>query len=1135
MTGRLIILMLSLTLSGLISNAQKTAAKRDFRIGFLSAGLPADEISSVTSFLQNQKDFRITKLNYGQVVNSSYQQFNLTHLWIHRLSLSAASKQEITAGKELKKFVENGGHLILSMEAVRLLNSWGIEKSTFEVKTDSVIDEGFGRPLGFHSFKSHPLFEGLNGGVYSWKGKKNHVIRKIGFFNNNLPDTALAKVIGIEWTYITFHEQNKLVLEYRLGKGSIIAVGAYSYFAADNFNALQLHQFYRNLLTYTDGAGSSIKTHYWDYRRQEVILTKCKFPSVNTGGPNYWKLPELSIKIGNEAAGADFVSLAGRRILLMGKQKGGIDEIWTHPFMSLRDIGAGVVLKGADSVVWLKNLTPTIIISPELIVRKYRINKTVIKEITTVSMAKPVAVVHYEWEGQEVDKILLNYTTSFRYMWPYSDKASASIKYQWSPEMNAAIGSAQQGDLASIVGFSSRPDDYKIGQFKKTGFEKGELKAEKTDLVQLSGIFAFNASGDKGTLSAYLVGTNEGLDNAVKLYQREASGFEEIFQRSSTYFRALLKNKMIITTPDEHFNAGYKWAVARTDQFFQETPGLGTSLMAGFGTTARGWNGAQKISGRPGYAWYFGRDAQWSGMAVNAYGDWGKVKQTLQVFADFQDLNGKIYHELTSSGAVHYDASDATPLYVVLAANYLKYSGDIAFAKKLWPSLKRAMDFCYGSDTDKDGLIEITNVGHGWIEGGPLFGSHTEIYLAGCWVSALDAAAYLSEALKKADTARVYLRDAANVRKIIDSEFWNKKDGYFYNGKMKDGSFMQEQTVLASVPVYFNAVSDSLKAAKTTAAFSGNDYSADWGLRILPESSPLFDPGAYHAGMIWPLFTGFASLAEYKTGNYVSGFTHIMNNLLLYRNWALGSIEETLNGLTYKPAGICSQQGWSETMILQPAIEGMLGISCDALTNSISLSPRFPGQWDKVNVDNIAFGTHRFNFLMELSTTSTMYTFRYLPGKVPCNLAFNPSFLSGTSIQKVLVNGKEVKFTVTHKPESNELILPEIHLKNDCTIQVLHSGGIGVLPLVNEPMPGDLNRGLKIIGQVLNNKRYTISVEGLKGEVYGMQLLSKFKIKSIVNGQILRKTGDLYNISVNIPKLSSKYIRQDVVLEIDVR
>lgn len=1121
------------------ANAQQNAKAKNSKIGFISAGLPAYELSAVRSFLKDQKDAEVSVLNYTELLNGKYKPLNLTHLWIHRLSASVAAKEEIAAGKELRKFVENGGHLILSMEAVRLLNNWGIEKKSFEVKTDSVIDEGFGRLLGFHAFKSHPVFEGLNGGVYSWKGKKDHVIRKIGFFNNDLPDTTLAKVIGVEWGYITFHEQNKLLLEYKLGKGSIIAVGAYSYFAADNFNTMQLHRFYRNLLRYTDDSSSTIKSHYWDYHKQEVQLSTKKLSKINRIASSSWKLPELSISIDNKEAGIDFVSLAGRRILLMGKQKGGIDEIWTHPFMSFRDVDAGVVFKGTDSVVWLKNLIPSITISPELLIREYRINKTVIKEVTTVSMDKPVAVVHYEWEGSEPAKILLKYTTNFRYMWPYSDKVSASIKYQWSPEMNAVTGSAQHGDLASIVGFSSIPDDYRVGQFKEMGFKNGLLTVEPTDLVQLSGIFTFNTSGNKGALSAYLLGTNEGIDTALKVYQQTATAFEGIVQETSVYFKKLLKDKMMVITPDEQFNAGYKWAIARTDQFFQETPGLGTSLMAGFGTTARGWNGAQKISGRPGYAWYFGRDAQWSGMAVNGYGDWTKIKKTLQVFADFQDLNGKIYHELTSSGAVHYDASDATPLYVVLAANYLKYSGDLDFAKELWPSLKRAMDFCYSTDTDKDGLIEITNVGHGWIEGGPLFGAHTEIYLAGTWVAALDAAAYIAKSLNKANENKRYLQDAAEVRKIIDAEFWNKKEDYFYNGKMKDGSFMKAQTVLTGVPVYFNAISDSVKAIKATAAFSGNDYSADWGLRMLPESSPLFNPGAYHAGMIWPLFTGFAALAEYKTGRYVSGFTHIMNNLLLYRNWALGSAEETLNGSVYKAAGICSQQAWSETMILQPVIEGMLGVSCDALSNNISLSPRFPEQWDEVKVENITFGAHGFHMYMKRNTESTVYTFKYLKtkqddvGKGGCDLVFNPSFLSGTTIQKVLVNGKEAVFNVDQELEGISLKLSKFHLDEDCKIEILHTGGIGVLPMINEPKPGDQNQGLKITGQSLNGKQYTVDVEGLKGKIYEIKVQSRFKIKTLQNGQIIDKKGDLYHIRLSIPDTSTaKYVKQAIVLDL---
>ncbi|WP_242923144.1 amylo-alpha-1,6-glucosidase [Pontibacter liquoris] len=1130
---RIPLLIVLLMFVSALTHAQKNTPAQQVKIGLLDSGLPADEQAAVDAFLQEQQDFETVRLRFDRLKKGkALKKAGITHVWIHKLSMKRGTKQEVEAGHTLKEFVRNGGTLLLSMEAVQLLNDWGIEKHTFEVKTDTVKDEGFGRPLGFHSFKSHPVFEGLQGGAYSWKAKEDHVIRKIGFFEDNLPDTTIAKVIGTEWTYITFHENSKLVLEYQLGKGKIIAVGAYSYFAPANFNTLQLHRFYRNLFRYTAGQINTITPRYWSYAAQKVEPLKRKFPHTGVVPASPWQLPALTLQIERQKATEDFVSLAGRRMLAMGKQKGGIDEIWSHPFMSFRDIAAAVLLKGADSVIWLNQLTPSVIISPELLIREYTINGIKLREITTVSMDKPLATIHYEWEGAAIDKIFLKYTSNFRYMWPYSSKATSSIHFVWSPEMNAAVGAAQGGDLASIMGFSSKPQTYALGQFNGFTYQNGQFTGNKTDLIQLSGLFSFDASEAKGKLNAYVVAGSEGLDEAVALYHQQSGEFNSLFRKSSDYYAALLHNSLMVTTPDETFNTGYKWALARTDQFLQETPGLGTSLMAGFGTTARGWGGGQKISGRPGYAWYFGRDAQWSGMAINAYGGHKMVKKALDVFVEYQDLTGKIYHELTSSGAVHYDASDATPLFVVLAAHYLKYSGDLDYIRSIWPSLKKAMDFCYSTDTDGDGLIEITNVGHGWIEGGPLFGAHTEVYLAGCWVAALDAASYMSGALEDDGLAKSYQKDAVNVRKIIDKEFWDEAGQYFYNGKMRDGTFMKDETMLSSVPVYFDAVADTAKASKTMASFSRNDYSTDWGVRILPESSEKFNPKAYHAGMVWPLFSGFVSLAEYKTGNYVSGFTHMMNNLMLYRHYGLGSTEETLNGSVYQSAGVCSQQGWSETMVLQPVSEGMLGLRPDALANMLALSPRFPWHWNTVNVDNITFGDHRLNLKMSQTPTSTTYTFKYVSAGKGCDLAFTPAILPGTRIQKVLVNGKEVTFSTHQASESIQLLLEPIHLTNETTIEIIHQGGTGVLPLVNDPVPGHSNQGAKIVGESLEGNRHTVAIEGLAGNTYQFKILSNTEVKSVEKGKILNKKGNIYTIQVTIPKGATKYKEQLVTMHL---
>ena len=117
--------------------------------------------------------------------------------------------------------------------------------------------------------------------------------------------------------------------------------------------------------------------------------------------------------------------------------------------------------------------------------------------------------------------------------------------------------------------------------------------------------------------------------------------------------------------------------------------------------------------------------------------------------------------------------------------------------------------------------------------------------------------------------------------------------------------------------------------------YAGNSFSADWGLRILSSASPLFNPRGYHYGGVWPLFTGWAALAEYAYGRPVQGFTHITNNMVIKNYWAAGFVEEVMSGAVYRPAGVCPHQCWSETNIAHPAISGMLGWRPDAMQHSI--------------------------------------------------------------------------------------------------------------------------------------------------------------------------------------------------------
>ena len=190
----------------------------------------------------------------------------------------------------------------------------------------------------------------------------------------------------------------------------------------------------------------------------------------------------------------------------------------------------------------------------------------------------------------------------------------------------------------------------------------------------------------------------------------------------------------------------------------------------------------------------------------------------------------------------------------------------------------------------------------------------------------------------------------------------------------RDRTFRTEETVLPAVPLLFH-LADADKARPVLQQLASNQFSTNWGTRIIREDSPFFKPSGYHYGSVWPLFTGWTSLAEYAYGNFEQGFTHLMGNLGIYKHWGLGFVEEVMNGSVYEPSGVCAHQCWSETMVLEPAIEGMLGLKVNMQENKISLDPHFPANWDSATIRNIRMGEAFFDFHMQKGKESYIYTF----------------------------------------------------------------------------------------------------------------------------------------------------------------
>ena len=790
---------------------------------------------------------------------------------------------------------------------------------------------------GLSSFRGHPVFDGLHGASYLWSPAPESPFAGAWYEAPATP--ANGHMVAVEREYIRLNEERRIAVEYRLGKGRVLTVGTFMFFAnKDNRFRSHLEKFTQNCLEYLTQPGRGRKAmSFWSFEPRTVRFQQRK-PGESIRPPaTPWHPSLCSLSLTRDRATENSFDLGGRRILIMGNEKSGIEEVWAHPVRILRDVRISFRVNGRESVRG-ETLLPRITVRPESLTRTFSLGGTTIEETTFADSKRPAGGIHFEVHGSGPVEIVLTARVDHRIMWPLSDRATGSLDYSWDDGLQAALVRAEALQAAAVLGCSLQPSEYIVGRYAEIKEQDGRFIGTPTEAVEVAIGLRYMVDARATGCTIVFAGSSVSEREAIPAYKRMVANPLARINEHALYFNSLLAS---LPDPDTleakpgvlgpELKDAFLWAVVATDRFFVETPGVGTSLMAGYATTLSGWNGGQTINGRPGYAWYFGRDSVWTALALLAYDDYAKVRSVLEFLGNYQDLTGKIPHEITTSGHVHYDAADATPLYIVLMGRYLRASGDRKFARHEFPRLLRAIDFCFSTDTDGDHLIENTNVGHGWIEGGPLFPLHAELYLNACWAAALEEASFVAGQLKRTES-EIWSRESKRVRRIINKEFWNPATGLFSVAKNADGTFNTAQTVLPTVAMYFGLINPD-KAKRSLREYASGKYSAAWGVRLIANNHPMYNPTGYHYGSIWPLFTGWTALAEWKYRMRSESLRRTAGTLMLYKNFALGFLPEVLRGERCEQAGVCSHQAWSEAL----AVLGLLELRQD-LTQSGKIS-----------------------------------------------------------------------------------------------------------------------------------------------------------------------------------------------------
>lgn len=660
--------------------------------------------------------------------------------------------------------------------------------------------------------------------------------------------------------------------------------------------------------------------------------------------------------IAREAIPGKPFSVVGPRGALLGQQDGSY-EAWIFPWKIFSDMRITAEMKDYPVPFDVNEHAAEIEVQPNSTTITYSHANFTLRQ--TMIAPKEGAtntgvMVFYQIQAVRPMRLTFAFHPVMQRMWPaqsddvpspewVEDDAGRSGFYLLHlnfPDHAAAV--AMPGTQAGIhAPYQERPHDWPI-QFVLSF----DPKTDTDKVFPLLLTFANSApTADKAAMAKALIDLNRAAPT--------------IFATNEKYYRDLLNTMTSIETPDALLNDAFTWAVTAIDQLrVKTTPDLSEeALTAGFVSSGN--------AARPGFGWFFGRDGLWSLYAVNSYGDFRTTREEIEFLLARQRADGKIMHEWSQTANLvdwkalpyEYASADATLLLQMAVNDYVKISGDTKFADAHWDQLLKAWQF-ETSHTSPDGIYNNLQ-GSGWVESWIPSVPHQEIYLAELDRQASGAFANIARITGHAEIAKEAEQRAVRLAPLIEHEYYLPASKTYAFSHNDDGSTDNTMTIFPSV-AWWDGGAGLKQAEPTFEHWASSEFSTDWGTRLLSNETPFYDPISYHQGSVWPLFNGWLSVAEYRSGHPLAGYAHLMQNADLTYAQDLGSATELLSGEYYQVLGrSTAHQLWSSAMVISPILRGLFGLQWNAPHHELSVSPHLPANWNMAAIHRLPLGTSR--------------------------------------------------------------------------------------------------------------------------------------------------------------------------------
>ena len=806
---------------------------------------------------------------------------------------------------------------------------------------------------------------------------------------------------------------------------------------------------------------------FWVAQAQEEFLPLSRFD-----------LPQDPLTITKSVNPNEPFTVAGERGAIFGQQDGSC-EIWAFPVKILEHLQITARVDDYKVPIRLNAHAAAIEVSPDHTTIVYSHPAITVKQHMFAPRANSnesaTAIVIFDIQSVRPAILTFQFEPSLTPQWPapeFGRPTASWIKIgngggyllETASEQLSGIVAMPRTVAAILPPIQERPEAYPLELTLHYDPEQ-----DKDLIFPLLAMVSYNQSGTPEA-------TAKRLAQGISVLNKQTA---EIYAKTHEYYSHFFDDKLTIDSPDSAFNQAFRWAELAIDQS-QVLLGSETGLVAGWYSSG--------ASARPGYGWFFGRDALWSIFAIDAYGDFALTRNALEFLIRRQRQDGKIMHEYSQTAGLvdwektpyWYAAADSTPLFVMAMADYLRTSGDVDFVRRHWDSVKLAYEFTRMHDADHDGVYD-NSTGTGWVESWKPRMPDQEIYLAALDQQSSEAMADLAKVIKDEGLNARALAQATVIRERLND--YRQPDGFYAFSKNVDGSFDSTATIFPSV-AWWTGHLVLPNADSMLTRWASHEFSSDWGLRSLSDQSPLFDPLSYHQGTVWPLFTGWVALAEYRAGHPLSGYQQLMSSLNL--TWAHdpGGITELLSGKFNAPLGrSSSRQTWSSAMIISVILRGMFGLETDVSNHFLRVTPALPSTWDWVDLRHVPFGNGQIDlslrrFRGELRITSAsgkdqlwcLSTSIWASGK--CNQTDASKQVTTLQLEPVEVEF-EIRIPAAGSQTQQMKVLQERYSKNQLVLELEAPGGSQCTAFLRINKAG--KRNLQVTGGNLTGSRLHIA------------------------------------------------------------